>query len=351
MVWQRICRALAVSITCLLPVVACTTSPFAARERVAPPRPPLIEPPAIYVGARPLHHRVRTVTLLPGERMAIMNVPADAGRVIPPEAVRHGSDVFTLAITHGTRVTADAGTVIREKDSGRTTAYIAPKKAGTYHMTLTRADGRDADLAVFVLTPLTSKRNGKIAGYTIGDYPEEVGMRADGKRAARSLRGFVEVTRANEETRLSQHFRLRDLACKQQPEHSPKYLMVDVRLLDKLEQLVDRLHARGRQVRGLAVMSAYRTPHYNSAIGNETIWSRHTTGDAADVFVDDDGNGEMDDLDGDGKVTVKDARWLLELVEELDENPQLAGGASAYPATSAHGPFVHVDARGYRARW
>jgi hypothetical protein len=22
-----------------------------------------------------------------------------------------------------------------------------------------------------------------------------------------------------------------------------------------------------------------------------------------------------------------------------------------YPATSAHGPFTHIDARGYQARW
>jgi uncharacterized protein YcbK (DUF882 family) len=27
------------------------------------------------------------------------------------------------------------------------------------------------------------------------------------------------------------------------------------------------------------------------------------------------------------------------------------GGIGIYPATSAHGPFVHIDARGTRARW
>ncbi len=127
--------------------------------------------------------------------------------------------------------------------------------------------------------------------------------------------------------------------------------MVDVRLLDKLERLIDRLHAAGHPVRGLTVMSGYRTPRYNREIGNETMWSRHTVGDAADVFVDDDHDGQMDDLDGDGKVTVDDARFLLRIVEELDDDPRLAGGASVYPATAAHGPFVHVDARGYRARW
>jgi len=32
-------------------------------------------------------------------------------------------------------------------------------------------------------------------------------------------------------------------------------------------------------------------------------------------------------------------------------NPGLVGGIGIYPATSAHGPFVHIDARGTRARW
>jgi hypothetical protein len=33
------------------------------------------------------------------------------------------------------------------------------------------------------------------------------------------------------------------------------------------------------------------------------------------------------------------------------EHPDLVGGLSAYRANSAHGPFVHIDARGVRARW
>jgi hypothetical protein len=32
-------------------------------------------------------------------------------------------------------------------------------------------------------------------------------------------------------------------------------------------------------------------------------------------------------------------------------HPTLVGGAGVYPATSAHGPFIHIDTRGYRARW
>jgi hypothetical protein len=34
-----------------------------------------------------------------------------------------------------------------------------------------------------------------------------------------------------------------------------------------------------------------------------------------------------------------------------EKYPELVGGCGVYIATSAHGPFVHIDARGYRARW
>ena len=32
-------------------------------------------------------------------------------------------------------------------------------------------------------------------------------------------------------------------------------------------------------------------------------------------------------------------------------HPELIGGAGIYPAGPGHGPFIHIDTRGYRARW
>lgn len=64
-------------------------------------------------------------------------------------------------------------------------------------------------------------------------------------------------------------------------------------------------------------MSGYRTPYYNRSIGNETRYSRHVYGDAADIYVDDDDDGIMDDLDGDGKSTLDDARTLGEVIGSL----------------------------------
>jgi hypothetical protein len=58
------------------------------------------------------------------------------------------------------------------------------------------------------------------------------------------------------------------------------------------------------------------------------------------VFVDADGNGEMDDLNGDGRVTIADAQILFQAAESVEaSHPELVGGLSAYPATVAHGPL------------
>jgi hypothetical protein len=75
-------------------------------------------------------------------------------------------------------------------------------------------------------------------------------------------------------------------------------------------------------------------------------------GDAMDVAIDNDGDGLMDDLNGDGRVTVKDARVLAAAADRVEKAyPDLVGGIGIYAPTGAHHGFVHIDTRGYRARW
>ena len=60
----------------------------------------------------------------------------------------------------------------------------------------------------------------------------------------------------------------------------------------------------------------------------------------------------MDDLNGDGRVDINDAHILAAAADSVErQHPELVGGIGIYPATGAHGPFVHIDARGTRARW
>ena len=125
-------------------------------------------------------------------------------------------------------------------------------------------------------------------------------------------------------------------------------------LLMKLEGLADEMLQRGLPGDHIKVLSAFRTPEYNRSVGNRTRFSRHIVGDAADIFVDSDGDDSMDDLNGDGRVNRRDAQLLLSLVDEMDASEAyaaLVGGASAYRGNASHGPFVHVDTRGTLTRW
>jgi hypothetical protein len=166
--------------------------------------------------------------------------------------------------------------------------------------------------------------------------------------------GFIAVTEENKDTAVSKRFMLRDFLTHDQQSVWPKVLVLQPRLIDKLELIGNALEKRGLPSR-IHVMSGFRTPQYNArgvGEGGRAGFSRHTYGDAADIWVDGNGDGQMDDLNRDGRITRKDAQVLLAVAEEVEAaHPELVGGLSAYRANSAHGPFVHVDARGHRARW
>ena len=129
--------------------------------------------------------------------------------------------------------------------------------------------------------------------------------------------------------------------------------MIRESLLVLLEGLLQSVRNAGYPVDTFGVISGYRTPHYNKMIGNVPN-SRHVYGDAMDLYVDQDGDGNMDDLNGDGERNRKDVDLLYEIVQEFKQNSAnllLVGGVGRYYRASHHGGFVHVDARGFRARW
>ena len=205
--------------------------------------------------------------------------------------------------------------------------------------------------AILTVVPFGAKIGGWLGRYHLGFWPGEVGRKAGSPLP----QGFIEVTRENAATPVSKRFRLGDFLTHDQRDVWPKYVVLQPRLLDKLERLAEALEAAGLPSR-LHVMSGFRTPQYNAKgvgpKGGRASDSQHMYGGAADVFVDADGNGMMDDLDRDGRVTLADARLLQRVAEGVEKaDPGLVGGLGLYPATTAHGPFVHVDARGYRARW
>ncbi len=209
-----------------------------------------------------------------------------------------------------------------------------------------------SDFNVITLKPFSTKQRGRIGLYFLGSWPNERG-RAPTRYAP--PRGFIEVTQENRSTYVSEHFRLGDFLTKNQFEVWPKYLVLETRLLDKLELVLAELRTLGIQTSGVKVLSGFRTPQYNRGGGDprgRAALSRHMYGDAADIYIDNDGNGAMDDLNGDGRVNIRDARVLQDAVDRVERaHPQLIGGCGIYPGTGSHGPFAHIDTRGYRARW
>nr|WP_238934906.1 D-Ala-D-Ala carboxypeptidase family metallohydrolase [Maricaulis parjimensis] len=190
----------------------------------------------------------------------------------------------------------------------------------------------------------------QINGYRIGEYPAEPYR---GQENYRAPEYFVEVGEGIEDLPLSPHFTLGQFLCKQEVGEGPAYLVVSERLVLKLENILEAVNERGWRTDGFTVMSGYRTPAYNAGLGNGRN-SRHIYGGAADIFIDTDGNGVMDDLNGDGVLDRQDAAVLYDLVEGMaasgNEDWQ-AGGLGEYGPNSHHGAFVHVDERGWRARW
>jgi len=207
--------------------------------------------------------------------------------------------------------------------------------------------------AFISLIPFAAKDGGAMGDYRVGFWPSE-------RRRNRSTRyenpeGFIEVTPENQDLYVSEHFRLGDFLTHDQKNVWPKYLVLREALVDKLELVIDDLGAHGVRVERMVVMSGFRSPQYNAkgvGRGGRAPDSRHQFGDAADVFVDNDGNGRMDDLNRDKRVDSRDARVIMQAIERVERaHPELVGGAALYRATRAHGPFAHVDVRGARARW
>ena len=195
------------------------------------------------------------------------------------------------------------------------------------------------------LIPFSEKRGEYLAGQRLGLWPAE--RRGVSDPAYANPAGFFEVTAQTRWTSLSPHFTLGDFAMRAGT--GVGYVVVREELVDKLELVLDDLTLRGVRARDFRVLSGFRTPRHNAAVEGSAQGSRHQFGDAADLIVDDDGDGRMDDLNGDFTVDLADARMVAAAVERA--HPELTGGLGLYAERGPSGPFLHVDVRGRAARW
>jgi len=202
------------------------------------------------------------------------------------------------------------------------------------------------------LIPFDAKQGALIGSYNVGFWPAELHVVRSG--AYDNPAGFVEVTAENAGVPVSEHFKLGDLVTHDGAPF-PKYIVLREAMLDKLELVLSDLEMHGVSTQHVDVLSGFRTPSYNFALGDASgraRESRHQYGDAVDMIIDADGDGRMDDLDHDGRVDVSDVRVIEAAVNRVERaHPEFAGGLGLYREMGPSGPFAHIDVRGTRARW
>jgi hypothetical protein len=286
-------------------------------------------------------------TPVAGTHVRLEALPAFVERVFVPVVPQAENRLTVASLTAESVIEAPAafdvrivnGSVVVYSDGGNAAGYAK-----------VRAGGRDLTLTLVNVVPYDAMQDGKLDGYRVGEYQTTP---LKGLEQYERPKGFIRLGAANDDLLVSDHYRLKDFQCKL--DGTTKFLILRTDALVKLEILQHELGARhGLAFDRFTIMSGYRTPYYNSKIGNETSYSRHLYGDAMDIFVDQNGDGRMDDLNRDGRVNSSDARFLLRLAEDIDNSSEwgwLKGGAGVYEANAAHGPYLHVDARGYVARW
>lgn len=112
--------------------------------------------------------------------------------------------------------------------------------------------------------------------------------------------------------------------------------LLDKRILYKVIELQDELEKMGHNRNAMFLRSGHRHPRRNDEVGGATK-SQHLSGKAVDITV--------QDINQDGKYTDADKQIVLDLAEnKIIKN---SGGVGLYPGTRS----VHLDVRGYRARW
>lgn len=293
--------------------------------------------------------RLRSATLRQPPATPAMNAYGRSGRVHMRFSLPNQPVEFPLEVTGDPAQLRYSWLPLR---SGRATvpaslagALLAPSEPGFYRLAVLGDSSFRVfdDLPLAVMVPFTEKSGATLNGYRIGRYRGERRTGLD----ERTPLGFLQIDAGDLDIPLSTHLQLADFVTHDGQSVWPRYAALDPRLLDKLELVFDLLaSATGSSAPGtrsvqVDVHSGFRTPLYNRRVARSASDSRHQYGDAADIAV---------DANHDGRVNASDARLVASAVEAVErDHPDLVGGLGIYTRNGA--PYVHVDARGTRARW
>jgi len=265
---------------------------------------------------------------LPADRFSLVAMP--------------GESIYLTSRTDSLSWSTDCGA---EPATGTGTySFTLPRSHGIY--TLTVSDGTTMESYTLIVPVETSRwRTTTLNSFPIGSY-------GDGNSREHIPSYFIELKPGNIGSKVSTHLTLGDFLGHIEGSY-PQYMALDLRLVDKLELTLRTVQQSYPEAASIHTISGFRTPIYNEAIGNDTGFSQHLYGGAADVWIEGyPPNNLMDDIDRNKRVDVYDGEYLVDLVRVLEARGETAvGGVSAYRWTGTHGPFVHIDVRGSAAFW
>jgi hypothetical protein len=274
------------------------------------------------------HYRINGIFLMPGENLELKINSASEDSFL----ILHGDSLHKL--------------IKKTKWN-----WLAPDTTGYFQLIVHNQNSHDSMyFNIFVMEPADKIKNGFLNGYRIGEYPQ---VPFKSLPFYQRPAGFIKVNQITSQINISPHFKLGQFVCKQ-PSGAIKYMVLKERLILKLEAILEESNKQGYPCTTFNILSGYRTPFYNLRIEN-VKYSAHQWGGAADIFIDaNPEDGEMDDLNKDGKIDGQDSEILFQLVDRMSLNELFLpyiGGLGKYIRSISHGPFIHVDIRGFRALW
>lgn len=206
--------------------------------------------------------------------------------------------------------------------------------------------------------------DGTLRETIIGIYPNELDPAAPGP-VARNPQDYAPPKwfhRLDDQTRalaLSPHATLGTLNPAVLDGEGTRFVAMDADLITLWESLHAVAARERRGASGLRVLRGFVSPHERQRLERLGValapFTRFQYGDALAIMIDTNRDFRMDDLNGDGTISIADAEVLAEMTRTALEEAGLAGGigiAASFEGPNNIGtPYVHVDTRGWNLTW
>lgn len=224
----------------------------------------------------------------------------------------------------------------------------------------------DSEALIYLLPPVgyDPRGDGTVGGTMIGYYPDE---RAEGvpavvarNPAAYSPPRLFHRLDANTKTLITGgETPLGTFHPSPFPDAEVRYVVVSPGAAEFWAAMRGAVENHGLDPGALRVLRGFVSPAERQRLERSGVaiaeFSRHLYGDALAVVYDPGGDGRFNDVDGDGAVDGDDLRIVADLARDALRAAGLSGGVGVErdfrSPDGSHGPYVHVDWRGWDLRW